>query len=294
MTARTPEAGLPEVVTYDGLPGSAGGAHSLRVKRPDVAFQRLQTFLESCTEPVSLPSWMFEIYQSGPSEPTAQLSSFATELFGGPRYKAQTHTEWNVPPGSVNEALDALVGCDAVTTHGRSVAALTCSAPVRLIDPNARAPYPDITRHVRPFCRGWIRPDSRRVRHTRNPRQRRILTVPVAQPACRRTVVVRCSSPTRPSPVPAVREALASLAAEPERRLLSFQQDSVAGSRPRLNHAASIPRCAPPIPRMARCQNASSSSSMISLSREPRISLVDARTGRMFLAKYDAMTTLPR
>jgi len=145
VTARTPNITLPEVVTYDGLPGSAGGAHSLRVKRPDVAFQRLQTFLESCTEPVSLPSWTFEIYQSGPSEPTAQLSSFATELFGGPRYKAQTHTEWNVPPGSVNEALDALVGSDAVTTHGRSLAALTCSTPVRLIDPNTRAPYPDIT-----------------------------------------------------------------------------------------------------------------------------------------------------
>ncbi|MDZ7917184.1 MAG: hypothetical protein U5O16_36030 [Rhodococcus sp. (in: high G+C Gram-positive bacteria)] len=145
MMARTPDITLPEVVTYDGLPGSAGGAHSLRVKRPDVAFRRLQTFLESCTEPVSLPSWTFEIYKSGPSEPTAQLSLFATELFGGPRYKAQTHTEWNVPPGSVNEALDALVGCDAVTTHGRSVAALTYSVPVRLIDPNTRAPYPDIT-----------------------------------------------------------------------------------------------------------------------------------------------------
>lgn len=134
MTARTPDITLPEVVTYDGLPS---GAHALRVKRPpDVAFQRLQTFLEACIEPVSLPSWTLEIRQGGPPAPTAQLTELATGIFGGPpRYKAQTHTEWNVPPGSVNEALDALVGSDAVTTHGRSLAALTCSAPVRLIDP---------------------------------------------------------------------------------------------------------------------------------------------------------------
>lgn len=45
---------------------------------------------------------------------------------------------------------------------------------------------------------------------------------------------------------------------------------------------------------VARCQNASSSSSMISLSRDPRISFVEDRMGRMFFAKYDAMTTLPR
>ncbi|MGG7100107.1 hypothetical protein [Rhodococcus sp. 24CO] len=142
MTARTPDITLPEVVTYDGLPS---GAHSLRVKRPDDAFQRLQTFLEACTEPVSLPSWTFEIYKGGPPVPTEQLSAIATELCGGPRHRSQTHTQWNVPPGSVNEALDALVDSDAVTTHGRSLAALTYSAPVRLIDPNTRVPYPDIT-----------------------------------------------------------------------------------------------------------------------------------------------------
>lgn len=145
MTPRTPDVALPEVVTYDGLPGSAGGAHSLRVKRPDVAFQRVYTFLDACAEPVSLPSWTFEIRQGGSPAPTEQLSELATGIFGGPRSKAQTHTEWNVPPGSVNDALDALVGSDAVTTHGRSLAALTYSAPVRLIDPSTRAPYPDIT-----------------------------------------------------------------------------------------------------------------------------------------------------
>jgi len=142
VTARTPDITVPEVVTYDGLPG---GAHSLRAKRPDVAFQRLHTFLEACVEPVRLPSWTFEIHKGGPPAPTEQLFELATGIFGGPRLKAQTHTEWNVPPGSVDDALGVLVRSDAVTTYGHSLAALTYSAPVRLIDPDTRAPYPDIT-----------------------------------------------------------------------------------------------------------------------------------------------------
>ncbi|NBE83407.1 hypothetical protein [Micromonospora rubida] len=145
--ARTRDITFPQVVTYDGLPGSAGGAHSLRTKHPGEACQRLQSFVNACTEPVSSPSWAFEIRAGGPPASTEQLVALATERFGGPRHRAQTHTGWNVRPESVQHALDALitVGPDAVTTHGRSLAALTYNTPVRLIDPAARAPYPDIT-----------------------------------------------------------------------------------------------------------------------------------------------------
>lgn len=145
--AQTEGLPLPEVVTYDGLPASAGGAHSLRIKHPGKAFQRLRGFIDACTEPVSSVSWAFQIATGGPPAATEQLVALATERFGGPRHRAQTHTEWNVPPESVNHALDVLVavGPDAVTTYGRSLAALTCSTPVRLLDPDTRAPYPDIT-----------------------------------------------------------------------------------------------------------------------------------------------------
>ncbi|WP_405109334.1 hypothetical protein OG559_28345 [Micromonospora sp. NBC_01405] len=145
--ARTPGITFPQVVTYDGLPGSVGGAHSLRAKHPAEAFQRLQSFVNACAEPVSSASWAFEVAAGGPPASTEQLVALATEHFGGPRYRARTHTEWNVPPESGDHALDALiaVGPDAVTAHGRSLAALTYSTPVRLIDPDARTPYPDIT-----------------------------------------------------------------------------------------------------------------------------------------------------
>lgn len=144
--ARTPDITSPHVVTYDGLPAAAGGAHSLRAKRPDEAFQRLQSFVGACTEPVSPAAWAFEISAGGPPAPTARAVALATECFGGPRYRAQTHTEWNVPPEFVSHALEALIDVGPeVTTHGRSLAALTCSTPVRLVDPDTGAPYPDIT-----------------------------------------------------------------------------------------------------------------------------------------------------
>ncbi|CAM2847431.1 hypothetical protein RHDE110596_03865 [Prescottella defluvii] len=144
---RTPVTTSPQVVTYDGLPASAGGAHSLRTKRPDQAFRRVQGFLETCAEPVSSVSWSFRIAAGGPPASTEQLVAVATECFGGPRHRARTHTEWNVPPAAVDRAVAVLVttGPGAVTTHGHSLAALTCSAQVRLVDPAGSAAYPDIT-----------------------------------------------------------------------------------------------------------------------------------------------------
>jgi len=144
--ARTPDIASPQVVTYDGLPASAGGAHSLRVKHPDKAFQRVLTFADACTEPVSAPSWVFRVVAGGPPASTEHLVSLATERFGGPRHRARTHTEWNVASDAVNDALDALgtAGPDAVTSHGHSLAALTCAMRVDLLDPHTRAPHSDM------------------------------------------------------------------------------------------------------------------------------------------------------
>lgn len=143
--ARTIE--LPHVVTYDGLPASAGGAHSLRTKHPHQAFERVQRFADACTEPASAGSWTFEVWSGGPPVLTEQLVAVATETFGGACHRAPTHSRWNVSAESVTTALDALVaaGPDAVTAYGHSVAALIHSAPVRLVDPVVGVAYPDLT-----------------------------------------------------------------------------------------------------------------------------------------------------
>ncbi len=117
-----------------------------------------------CTAPASPPSWVFRVAAGGPPAPTEHLVALATDRFGGPRHRARTHTEWNVAPGAVDHALDMLgtAGPDAVTSHGDSLAALTCGMRVDLLDPLARAPYPDITPDTDPrvavsgqrlFCR---------------------------------------------------------------------------------------------------------------------------------------------
>ncbi|MBW4716887.1 hypothetical protein [Saccharothrix obliqua] len=135
------------VVTYDGLPATAGGAHSLRVKRPHEAFRRVRDFVAACAEPPSSPAWAFQVAAGGPEEATARLVALATERFGGPRHRARTHTEWHVRPDSAPGALDVLAeaGTDAVTSYGHSLAALTYRTPVRLVDPATGVPYPDIT-----------------------------------------------------------------------------------------------------------------------------------------------------
>ncbi|WP_305092292.1 hypothetical protein [Prescottella sp. R16] len=144
---RTPSAASPEVVTYDGLPASAGGAHSLRVGHPGKAFERVRHFVDACTESMSAPSWVFRVAADGPLASTGQLTGFATERFGGPRRRARTHTEWNVRPEFVDDALEVLAaaGADAVTSYGGSLAVLAGGLSVRLVDPDVGTPYPDVT-----------------------------------------------------------------------------------------------------------------------------------------------------
>ncbi len=92
-------------------------------------------------------SWTFEVWSGGPPALTEQLVAVATETFGGASHRARTHSQWNVSTEFVNAALDALdaAGPDAVTAYGRSLAALTHSASVRLVDPVDGAAYPDLT-----------------------------------------------------------------------------------------------------------------------------------------------------
>ncbi len=164
--ARTPDSSSPHVVTYDGLPASAGGAHSLRAKDPDKAFRRVRSFVEECTAQASPPSWVFRVAAGGPPAATEHLVALATDRFGGPRHRARTHTEWNVAPGAVDHALDMLgtAGPDAVTSHGHSLAALTCGMRVDLLDPLARAPYPDITPDAFGRFASTVRPSAGRLR----------------------------------------------------------------------------------------------------------------------------------
>ncbi|MFD1812774.1 hypothetical protein [Rhodococcus gannanensis] len=134
------------VVTYDGLPASAGAAHSLRTRKPRAAYEHVSRFVDGNTSPISFAEVGFRIWSGGPEDVTARLVSRTEEALGGPRRRDRTHTEWAVGADVLEAMLDLLgdAGTDARTGHGHSLAAVTWSAPVRLIDSTTGGVYEGI------------------------------------------------------------------------------------------------------------------------------------------------------
>ncbi|GGM53912.1 hypothetical protein [Microbacterium saperdae] len=135
-----------EVVTYDGLPASAGGAHSLRTKNPRAAAERVQAFVDATVLTVGAPEMSFQLWAGGPPDVTGRFESFAAAHFGGPQSRQRTHTQWRVRSEDVDATLDALSGADsgAVTGHGHPLASLVWNAQVALIDPETGTSYEGI------------------------------------------------------------------------------------------------------------------------------------------------------
>ncbi|WP_449281860.1 hypothetical protein [Leucobacter sp.] len=136
----------PAIVTYDGLPASAGGAHSLRTRRPSAAHAQVQSFLDACTRTEQPPALRFQLWAGGDDARAGQWEEFARGLLGGPRNSARTHREWSVRDEHAGAILGALdeAGADDVTRYGRSLAVLIVTAPTRLVDPDAGEPYPGV------------------------------------------------------------------------------------------------------------------------------------------------------
>ena len=142
-------AGPLQVVTYDGLPAASGGAHALRVKNLTSAKERVERFLDACTQPGGPPTWSFQVSTAGDAAPTDRLRAFAAERLGGPRHRSQTHTEWAVRSGTVDEVLAELVDVGPRTTRYRApLAVLTHSLAVTLVDPGTGEPWADIAPEV--------------------------------------------------------------------------------------------------------------------------------------------------
>jgi hypothetical protein len=135
-----------EVVTYDGLPTSAGGAHSLRTKNPRTAYETVQAFLDAAGVTIGAPEMSFQLWAGGPPDETDRVEAFAAAHLGGPQSRQRTHTQWRVRSDDVDAALDALngAGSGAVTTHGHPLASLVWNAQVALVDPATGSPYEGI------------------------------------------------------------------------------------------------------------------------------------------------------
>ena len=135
-----------EVVTYDGLPASAGGAHSLRTKNPRKAYESAQAFLDAAVLTIGVPEMSFQLWAGGPPDIADRFESFAAARLGGPQSRQRTHTQWRVRSENLGATLDALNSADsgAMTGHGHPLAALVWNTQVALTDPVTRASYEGI------------------------------------------------------------------------------------------------------------------------------------------------------
>lgn len=132
-----------EVVTYDGLPASAGGAHALRVKNPRTAYASVQAFAAAAVLPIGDPKLTFRLSAGGPPEISERLEAFAAAQLGGPKRRQRTHTDWRVGVDDVEATLAVVAdaGSRAVTAYGHPLASLAWTAEVALVDPATGTPY---------------------------------------------------------------------------------------------------------------------------------------------------------
>ncbi|PMR59548.1 hypothetical protein C1A38_18995 [Verrucosispora sp. ts21] len=136
-----------EVVTYDGLPAASGGAHGLRAKKPRLAWQAVQSFVDACVDPVGAPALTLRLWKGGPPDVSEPLRQFAAATLGGPRTQDRTSTAWRVRPDAVDHVLGAIedAGVAAVTEHGHPLASLVWDAEVRLLDARTGQPYEGVS-----------------------------------------------------------------------------------------------------------------------------------------------------
>ncbi|MFB6393312.1 hypothetical protein AAFH96_09355 [Polymorphospora sp. 2-325] len=74
-----------EVVTYDGLPAASGGAHALRVKKPRLVWQAVQSFVDAGSVTVGNPTVTLRLRRGDMPEVSSRLREFAAVAMGGPR-----------------------------------------------------------------------------------------------------------------------------------------------------------------------------------------------------------------
>lgn len=124
------------VVTYDGLPVSAGGAHGMRTRDPRAAFTTATAFVSERLSADGPSDVRFRIF-SGGGDDEARLQEFALERLGGPASSQRAFRDWNVAATAVDDVITALatIAPGARTAHGGPVAVMAFDAVGTLRDP---------------------------------------------------------------------------------------------------------------------------------------------------------------
>ncbi|MFC4784859.1 hypothetical protein ACT8ZV_10305 [Nocardioides sp. MAHUQ-72] len=127
-------------VTYDGLPASSGGAHSLGRMTRRAALEATTSFRQTCTEPAGPTEYSITVHQVPGLTPPTRLLHELERRFGRGRLLVLAEDE-------VEEALDLLDDIHPQPTNQWGMAPIWFSAGsrYRLLDPQTGRPLPGQT-----------------------------------------------------------------------------------------------------------------------------------------------------
>lgn len=144
--AAEPVAARPPVaVTYDGLPISSGGAHSLgRLSRRE-AYARTTSFLRTCTEPAGPREYWFAVNSVPELRPVRRLEKELERRFGKREgFLWIKDQRLDIAAERVAEALDFLDEIDPQPTNRWGMAPIWfwVTTKFRILDPATGQPLP--------------------------------------------------------------------------------------------------------------------------------------------------------
>lgn len=140
------------VVTYDGLPVKSGGAHHLRTRDAQTAFQQMQAFFRNCALESTTPRCTVELLSGEdvgiPREWTEFMRRRFEGSYGAPGEKGLGGTveySWSIPATDVARQVEFLGSLGALPTHkyGMQSLCVTTQSAIQLIDSESGMPWPN-------------------------------------------------------------------------------------------------------------------------------------------------------
>jgi hypothetical protein len=140
------------LIAYDGLPISAGGAHTLRMRDRQAIWDRMRDFLASmttCRDPDRVRLLLAEGTHIDAAF-VARAEGAASRAFGTPRRRSsvagaveERELAWTLPPDRIDDALALIDELEPVPEHlGRGVLTLGIEALFFLRDPRSGETLP--------------------------------------------------------------------------------------------------------------------------------------------------------
>ena len=135
-----------EVVTYDGLPLTSGGAHGLRTRDALEALRRVEAFIDACLVTSARTRWTFRLMTMQESETTARLKAGIADLLGPKEDDIGVGLTWDVADEQVEPMRDFLARHGPEAEHSiQPLIALSGFVEGGLIDPATGTTFPDLT-----------------------------------------------------------------------------------------------------------------------------------------------------